>query len=206
MNDFAQLSGDNDTKFLLRWRGRQEGPYPASVVESKLAANEIGLLHEINYEGKWYTIRDYIAERKAVLRAEFEALEEQKRQAREEAEQQARAREEQRQGELLNEERRRVAQIELLQSSKSQINSSPVSSSPPARGSSGLRIFGILLLFCGLAVTAYFFFGFDTSVQSGVGRVHNLGLLADRQNGVIIGIGVGVVGAILLAVGFRGKH
>jgi hypothetical protein len=46
MNNFAQLS-DSRATFLVRWRGRQEGPYLASVIEAKLAANEIGLQHEI---------------------------------------------------------------------------------------------------------------------------------------------------------------
>jgi hypothetical protein len=36
-----------------------------------------------------------------------------------------------------------------------------------------------------------------------MGRVNNLGLMADRQNGIIIGIGLGVVGAIFLVLGSR---
>src|ERR1039457_1865191 len=94
MNNFAQLSGDDSAKFLVRWRGRQEGPYLAAVIEAKLAANEMGLLHEIFYDGKWVTIRDYIAEREAILRAERQAREEQERRAREEVERQAKEREE----------------------------------------------------------------------------------------------------------------
>jgi hypothetical protein len=76
----------------------------------------------------------------------------------------------------------------------------------PSAGSSGLRTFGTLLLVAGLAVAAYFFLAFDTSVESGMGRVNNLGLMADRQNGIIIGIGLGVVGAIILVIGSRGKN
>ena len=82
MNNFAELSDGDSAKFLVRWRGRQEGPYPASVIDAKLAANEIGLLHEIFYNGKWVTLRDYITEREAVLRAELQAREEQERRAR----------------------------------------------------------------------------------------------------------------------------
>jgi len=40
------------------------------TIQAKLEANEIGLLHEVYYEGKWVTIRDYIAEREAILRAQ----------------------------------------------------------------------------------------------------------------------------------------
>jgi hypothetical protein len=119
MNNFAELSNGDSAKFLVRWRGRQEGPYLASVIEAKLAANEIGLLHEIFYDGKWVTIRDYTTERETILRAENEARQEQERRAREDAERQAKELENQRQSELLAEERRRTAHLEVLQS-KSQ--------------------------------------------------------------------------------------
>lgn len=206
MNNFAELSDGDSAKFLVRWRGRQEGPYLASVIEAKLAANEIGLLHEIFYEGKWVTIRDYITERETILRAENAARQEQERRAREEAERQAKELENQRQSELLVEERRRTARLESLQS-KSQNEHPPIHPLPPAdKGSSGLRTFGVLLLIGGLAVTGYFFLGYDTSVESGIGRVNNLGLMADRQNGIIIGIGLAVIGTIMLVIGSRGKN
>jgi hypothetical protein len=63
-----------------------------------------------------------------------------------------------------------------------------------------------LLLLGGLAVSAYFFLAFDTSVESGMGRINNLGLMADRQNGIILGIGLSVVGTIMLVIGARGKN
>jgi len=206
MNNFAELSDGDSATFLVRWRGRQEGPYPASVIEAKLVANEIGLLHEIFCNGKWITIRDYITEREAILRAEDQARQEQQRLAREQAERQAKEREEKRREELLAEERRRSAQLESVQSRE---NSPQHLHQPPPTtdgGSSGLRTLGALLLIAGLAITAYFFLGYDTSVESGVGRVNNLGLMADRQNGIIIGIGLGVVGTIMLAIGSRGKN
>ena len=92
MNNFAELSDGDSAKFLVRWRGRQEGPYLASVIEAKLAANEIGLLHEIFYEGKWVTIRDYVRKEKWFFRAQLQAQVEQERRAREEAERQTRER------------------------------------------------------------------------------------------------------------------
>jgi hypothetical protein len=206
MNNFAELSNGDSAKFLVRWRGRQEGPHLASVIEAKLAANEIGLLHEIFYDGKWVTIRDYTTERETILRAENEARQEQERRAREDAERQAKELENQRQSELLAEERRRAAHLEALQS-KSQHEHPAIHPLPPAdKGSSGLRTFGVLLLIGGLAVTGYFFLGYDTSVESGMGRVNNLGLMADRQNGIIIGIGLAVIGTIMLVIGSRGKN
>jgi hypothetical protein len=202
----ASFADDSNATFLIRWRGRQEGPFTAAVIEAKLAANQIGLLHEISYNGQWVTLRDYLAEREAILRAEHLAHEEQERRAREEAERLAKEREEQRRVEALAEERRKAAQVEadnFRQQQAGTIHSFP---SQPSGGSSGLRTVGILLLLGGLAVSAYFFLAFDTSVESGMGRINNLGLMADRQNGIILGIGLSVVGTIMLVIGARGKN
>ena len=89
----VRLADDSTSTFLLRWRGKQEGPYTAAVIESKLAANQLGLLHEISHNGQWVTLRDYLAEREAVSLAARQVREEQERTTREEAERQARARE-----------------------------------------------------------------------------------------------------------------
>jgi len=107
MNNFAELAGGASAEFLVRWRGRQDGPYSVSVIEAKLAANEVGLLHEILYDGNWVTIRDYIAEREAVLLAERQAREEEERRAREETARNALAREDQHRAATLEEERRK---------------------------------------------------------------------------------------------------
>jgi hypothetical protein len=206
MSSFAELSDGDSAKFLVRWRGRQEGPYLAPVIEAKLLANEIGLLHEIFYEGKWVTIRDYITEKEAMLRAGIQAREEEERRVREETGRQAKEREETRREELSAEERRRNAQLEPPQA---QANP-PLQLHPPTattnEGSPGLKTLGALFLIAGLGLTGYFFLGYDTSVESDVGLINNFGLMANRQNGIIIGIGLGVVGAILLAIGARGKN
>ena len=140
------------------------------------------------------------------MRAENQARQEQQRLASEQAERQAKEREERRREELLSEERRRNAQLESAKS-RENLPQQPNQPNPTTNGgSSGLQTLGALLLIAGLAITAYFFFGYDTSVESGVGRVNNLGLMADRQNGIIIGIGLGVVGTIMLAIGSRGKN
>jgi rubrerythrin len=98
------IENENES-FLIRWRGRQEGPYAVAVIEAKLAANQIGLLHEISHNGQWITLRDYLAERDAILRAERQAREEQERRVREEAERQAKEREEQARIATQNEEK-----------------------------------------------------------------------------------------------------
>ena len=206
MNNFAELSDRAAAQFLVRWRGRQEGPYPATVIEVKLAANEIGLLHEIFYNGKWVTIRDYVAERETVLRAENQAREDQEQRIRQAAEQEAREQEEHRQVELLAEERRRSEQIAAAKSRQMTEENSRQSTAPNQTSSSGMQTLGAVLLIAGIALAAYFFLAFDASVESGYGRVNNIGLMADRQNGIIIGIGLGVAGTIMLAIGSRNKN
>lgn len=66
-----------------------------------------------------------------------------------------------------------------------------------------------ILIAGGLVCTGYFFFLFDTSVPVptmtiggntvGGGRVNNIGLLSQKQNGINIGMGGAILGAILLA-------
>jgi hypothetical protein len=204
MSNFSELSGGEKATFLVRWRGRQEGPFSASTIETKLATNEIGLLHEIFNDGKWITIRDYIAERETLLRAEHQAREEQELRKRQETERRLYELEERQRADSLEKERRRAADLESSKAQQAIAEQVAFQTVPPPRRSgSGVRAFGTLLLFAGLAVSGYFFLAYDTSVATGSGRVVNLGLMADRQNGIIIGIGLCVVGTILLAVGSR---
>ena len=69
-------------------------------------------------------------------------------------------------------------------------------------GSPALRVLGALLFFPGAAATVYFYRFFDTSVAVEVfGRfvvVQNLGLMQDRQNGLLLGAIGTVVGLALL--------
>jgi hypothetical protein len=60
----GNLAEGSSATFLVRWKGRQEGPFPADLIGAKLADNEIGLLHEIFHNGQWVTIRDFLAEKK----------------------------------------------------------------------------------------------------------------------------------------------
>ena len=64
-----------------------------------------------------------------------------------------------------------------------------------------MSVFGTLCLFGGGFVTLYFLIGFDVSVPGGVGSIVNLGLLNDRQAGVMVGLAALIVGAIFLAAG-----
>lgn len=64
-------------------------------------------------------------------------------------------------------------------------------------GSWGFTIFGGIVAACGVLVTAYFAFVFDTTVPAWHGPVHNIGLQQDRMIGIIVG-----VTALLAGIGF----
>ena len=47
------------TQFRLRWKGAVTGPFPLPRVSEMLRAGEISLLHNIEVDGSWMTVRDY---------------------------------------------------------------------------------------------------------------------------------------------------
>lgn len=47
------------TQFRLRWKGALTGPFPLVRVSEMLRAGEISLLHNIEVDGSWMTVRDY---------------------------------------------------------------------------------------------------------------------------------------------------
>ncbi len=77
---------------------------------------------------------------------------------------------------------------------------------PPSAQLSGwsmIRIPLLMVIFCGIIGAIYFFLFFDTTVAVptvnfmgstvGGGRVNNMGLLQDRQNGIIVCLGLTVI-------------
>jgi hypothetical protein len=73
-------------------------------------------------------------------------------------------------------------------------------------------VIGLFLVVIGLFAVVYYAAFFDTSVavepvdlgngtSIGGGRVNNIGLMADRQNGIIVGFGMAAVGGILMYIG-----
>jgi hypothetical protein len=67
---------------------------------------------------------------------------------------------------------------------------------------------GSILAFIGFCMVLYYWLVYDTSVALNPGvpiqyqkRVHNIGLMQDRQVGIMVGVGVMVVGFIGLALG-----
>lgn len=90
----------------------------------------------------------------------------------------------------------------------------PVPAENASRRQFPARQVGLVLMVVGVLVAIYFFLFFDTSVEVpsqailgtmiGGGRVNNLGLMADRQNGIIVGFGVAFIGGVVLLLN-RGK-
>jgi hypothetical protein len=200
MNSFTQLSGGGNAKFLLRWRGKQEGPYTAFVIETKLAANEIGLLHELLYGDKWVTIRDYVTEREAVLRAQNQAREEDERREQEETKKQLREREEQQRTDALIEERRKndllAAGLER-QNNASHTQVAAQLALKPHRGGLILTLALIGLFVCGpLCIGAW---------VMGSGDLHEMDVGIMDQSGrssTSSGKNIGMLGTLLWIVGF----
>ncbi|HEX9940798.1 MAG TPA: zinc ribbon domain-containing protein [Thermoanaerobaculia bacterium] len=81
------------------------------------------------------------------------------------------------------------------------------------QGSLLLKFVGALLFLGGIAFAVYYFAYFDTIVavptteifgqQIGGGRVHNLGLMQERQNGLIFSSVAAVVGLLLVFMADR---
>jgi hypothetical protein len=189
------LCDDDNATFLIRWRGRQEGPYTAAAIEAKLAANQIGLLHEIAHNGQWVTLREFFAEREAVIRTENQAREEDSRRAREEAERRTREREEQRQAELLSEERRKndllQASMAERQRSESQGHSQPIILKPHRAGT--ILTLGIIgLIICGPLCIAAWLMGDSDIREMDAGIMDKSG-----RSTTSTGRALGVLGSIL---------
>jgi len=66
-----------------------------------------------------------------------------------------------------------------------------------------MKAFGWLLIVAGTVATLFFFFLFDTgvAVPGGFGvfsRVNNLGLMGDRQSGILISLAALIIGVLLV--------
>jgi TM2 domain-containing membrane protein YozV len=48
-------------EYILRWRGRQAGPYPVSEINRLLDDHKIGMGHEILYQDEWITLETFFA-------------------------------------------------------------------------------------------------------------------------------------------------
>lgn len=63
--------------FLLRWKGVESGPFSLREIGERLAHGEISRLHQVQVNGAWKVLDDFleqhpIEEREAALRQEYE--------------------------------------------------------------------------------------------------------------------------------------
>lgn len=78
----------------------------------------------------------------------------------------------------------------------------PQDASAPAKPAvAGMEAAGVVLLVIGALLAGYFFLFYDTRAPGT--DVANLSRLSDRQNGVMIGMGMAILGGILLGIGKR---
>ena len=137
--------------YLIRWRGRQQGPYPLGVLRDKLTSNEIGLMHEIAVGNQWTNLGEFLRglddQRQAEQQAQLQAR--QAEQQRQHAAQQELALQEvQRQNDLLAEqldEMRRQQERAAATSAFSQATAYPLPNqafptAPAYRGASSMAV------------------------------------------------------------------
>ena len=48
-------------EYLLRWRGREAGPFSVTEINRQLDEHEIGTGHEIFYQDSWITVEEFLA-------------------------------------------------------------------------------------------------------------------------------------------------
>lgn len=77
-------------------------------------------------------------------------------------------------------------------------------------GQKAAGLIGLLLLVLGIGIAGYFLLFFGVSVPVDYEgnnsfalpeRVNNIGLMADRNNGIIIGLALAMAGGVLMVVG-----
>ncbi|HEX9046905.1 MAG TPA: hypothetical protein VF988_07745 [Verrucomicrobiae bacterium] len=192
------LSDDPNVQFYLRWRGRQEGPYTGAVIAEKLAANQIGLLHEISHNGQWVSLRDFLAQREAELLARQRALEAKEQQQRLEAERQAREQEDRRQANLLLEQARKDDPPQSIPASREPgaIPTLPINPKPHRGGT--ILACGILgFLLCGPLCIAAWVMGNSDLRDMDAGLMDRSG-----RSATAAGRTLGVIGTLLWIIAF----
>ncbi len=191
------LPDESKTTYPVRWRGRQEGPYTLAAIETKLAANQLGLLHEIQSEGQWLTLRDFLSRREAEARALQEV------QAQAEAEAAARADAalaERQRAELAREEQRKK---QLRQAALARPGAAPSSRAPsmplqrPHRAGTILALGLIGLLICGPVCVAAWVMGDSDLREMDAGLMDPSG-----RSTTATGRLLGRVGTIIWIIGF----
>lgn len=84
------------------------------------------------------------------------------------------------------------------------VNAGPAQ--PASDSVTGGQVIGVLLFLGGIAAALYFFLAFDVSVNlDGARRIVNLGLMQERQNGILMGGGAALLGVVMM-VGLKRRR
>ena len=54
------MSATQETQFFLLWKGRQSGPFPLTLIREQLSSGEISRMHQINFNGKWIVLDEFL--------------------------------------------------------------------------------------------------------------------------------------------------
>lgn len=182
----------------LRWKGIESGPFTHEDLQSKLAGNEIGLLHEVLYEGKWLILRDYLEKRKILEETERRRRVEQE--MREESERLTLQ-----QGELGK------TDFPSVEKSQKDLPRNAGAGHPQRSGPSGfswIQVLGLLLCLAGCLVAAYTRMYSHGSISFVVGgRTVTWGAIPNSHYAFWVGLGTVLLGIALLILGkFNRTH
>ncbi|MEI6165183.1 MAG: PrsW family glutamic-type intramembrane protease [Planctomycetota bacterium] len=77
------MSATNEPQYLLLWKGIQSGPFTLALIREKLGACEISRMHQVNQNGRWIVLDEFLEKQGGDLdarrRAEAEKREKQMR-------------------------------------------------------------------------------------------------------------------------------
>jgi len=113
------MSATNEPQYLLLWKGIQSGPFSLAVIREKLGSGDISRMHQVNFNGRWIILDEFLEKQggdsDARRRAEAEKREKQMRHEFE--------------SQLAAERARKIALEERL--AKAESRSSPQQAPPP---------------------------------------------------------------------------
>jgi hypothetical protein len=49
-----------EPRYILLWKGRQSEPFPLGVIREKLRSGEISRMHQVNCDGKWMVLDEFL--------------------------------------------------------------------------------------------------------------------------------------------------
>lgn len=77
------MSATNEPQYMLLWKGLQSGPFSLAVIREKLGSGDISRMHQVNFNGRWIILDEFLEKQggdsDARRRAEVERREKQMR-------------------------------------------------------------------------------------------------------------------------------